>query len=135
VSRKKETILSILVLVFFIIPLTHSFLFKYENVLIDSWLCPSFHYKITVLWYIKMLTESMQWIASLAVAAYIAKIVSETLFYVFSGCMVYKIVDLMSFIWNFKETAEVYWAMILLLSFSVYVLAFKKNKKNKLHAV
>jgi len=76
----------------------------------------------------------MQWIAVLAVSAYIVKGVSEKLFYVLSGCLFYKIIDLLSFVWNFKETAEVYWAMILLISFSVYILAFK-NKKSKLHAV
>lgn len=129
--------LSVILFVSHLVTEFHSFVFteKLLNTKLDLFLSPSFHYELSVIWYIKMLTEILQRIGILYVLGMVSKVISIKFFQVSVVWMVYNIADFLSFIWNYKETAEMYWALLFASTISIYFLIFTKDKNNILKAV
>lgn len=115
----------------------HSFIFS-ENLLntnVDLFLCPSFKMELSVIWYIKMLSEIMQKIGILYVLGVVSGKVSKKVFNVSVVWMLYNVADFLSFIWNYKETSEMYWVLLASSLITVYFLIFTKDKQTNLKAV
>ena len=91
--------------------------------------------ELSVIWYIKMLSEIIQKIGILYVLGVVGNKVSKKFFSVSVVWMCYNIADFLSFIWNYKETSEMYWALLVASLLSVYFIIFTKDKQTNLKAV
>lgn len=91
--------------------------------------------ELSVIWYIKMLSEIIQKIGILYVLGVVGNKVSKKFFSVSVVWMCYNIADFLSFIWNYKETSEMYWALLVASLVSVYFIIFTKDKHKNLKAV
>jgi len=136
--KRNEIIwLSIVLFISHFVTEFHSFVFseKLLNTNIDLFLCPSFKMELSVIWYIKMLSEIIQKIGILYVLGVVGNKVSKKFFNVSVVWMCYNIADFLSFIWNYKETSEMYWALLVASLVSVYFIIFTKDKQTNLKAV
>ena len=139
ISMKRNEIiwLSIVLFISHFVTEFHSFIFseKLLNTNVDLFLCPSFRMELSVIWYIKMLSEIIQKIGILYVLGVVGNKVSKKFFNVSAVWMCYNISDFLSFIWNYKETSEMYLALLVASLVSVYFIIFTKDKQTILKAV
>jgi hypothetical protein len=136
--KKNEIIfLSVMLFVSHLVTEFHSFIFseKLLNTNLDLFLCPSFNMELSVIWYIKMLSEIIQKIGILYVLGVVGNKVSKKFFNVALVWMIYNVIDFLSFIWNYKETSEMYWVLLSASLVSIYLIIFTKDKQTNLKAV
>ena len=136
--KKDEIIfLSVILFVSHLVTEFHSFVFsdKLLNTNIDLFLCPSFKMELSVVWYIKMLSEIIQKIGILYVLGVVSSKVSKKFFNISVVWMCYNIADFLSFIWDYKETSEMYWFLLSASLISIYLVIFTKDKQTNLKAV
>lgn len=115
---------------------THSFILnKYPkaiNETVDIFLSPHYKQQVNVFWMIKMTFESLNLISIFF--ALMILFSDNKLFYIFGLFFIYYVLDFFLLMWNFKETAEIYWVMgALCLIFTILLLIF--NPKYKMHIV
>ncbi len=82
-----------------------------------------------------MLTEILQKIGILYVLGMVSKKISTKFFHVSVVWMVFNIADFFFFIWNYKETEEMYWVLLFASALSLHLLIFTKDKNTILKAV
>jgi len=136
-KKNEILLLSIVLFVSHLVTEFHSFIFTDElvNTKVDLFLCPTYNMPISVIWYIKMLTETIQKIGILYVLGVVSNRISKKFFNISVVWMFYNIADFLSFIWNYKETSEIYWALLVASLISIYLLTFTKDKQTNLKAV
>lgn len=122
-TKKKEIFIAILLM--FGVGLTelHSFILSLfpntYNMQADYFLSPSLKLNLRLLWYIKMNTDDLLKLFLFTIL--IITTTSKFLLYVYWVYFAYFIVDSFLFLWNFKETAEIYW-VLLFCSFAIIIL-------------
>ncbi len=134
-TRKKEVGYSIALLISAALTELHSFLAaifpsltKNNGVKRDLFWSPKFKMEIDVLWYIKMICDSIFLMTVLFVGAMVTWHTSKKLFFVFSIFLFYNFFDFFSFLWNYKQTTGLYWIFLFCLIASVLMIIFKHNK-------
>ena len=75
---------------------------------IDLFLCPWFHFKIKINWWLKYLSGDLFEIITYYCFAKVAKSYSITLFLIIFVLLVYHIIDTFFFFWDFKTSHWVY---------------------------
>lgn len=133
----KEKWLTLILLFGTISTEAHSFLqhFYPETLEIQYslWLSPFFEkFYLSVIWYIKMLFENLLLVIIFFVAINLRSGYSDKMFYIFCINIMYHIFDFISFIWNYKETYQLYWALLLIMTISELIIIFGKRNKLKI---
>lgn len=96
---------------------------------VDLFWSSSYKYAISIHWYIKMLFDDLFVVVCFYVMAKIAAQYSFKLFAICSVYMVYHIVDVICFLYNYKQTTEIYYALVICSSVSTIVLITPNKMK------
>lgn len=117
----------------------HSFAMSYYpkvlNMQVDFFLYKSFFnievQKMSPIWYLKMLTENLLYLVLFFIVTQLEKGFSIKMFYIFSINFVYHSFDFVSFIWNYKSTYQLHWAVLGLITALQLLIIFVVANKNK----
>lgn len=98
---------------------------KTMNMEVDYFLSPKFKMNLRLLWYLKMNTEDLLRLNMFVILILLAP--SRFLLYIFCIYFGYFLIDSFLFIWNFKESAEIY-RWLLIASVLTILIIFGKLK-------
>lgn len=73
--------------------------------------------------------DDLNSIIVLFIMAMLVKPHSYTFFYIICTIFIYRVVDALLLIWDFKQTKEIYWALLLASTISIIVLIKKHGLK------
>lgn len=119
----------IVISLIFFVSLTelHSFVYKLfpetYDIEVDYFLSPNFKLNLRLLWYLKMNTEDLLRLNLFVILILLAP--SRRVLWVFSIYFVYFVIDFFLFLWNFKETAEIYWFLLAATVLSILIIFVK----------
>jgi hypothetical protein len=110
---------------------------KINTINLDLFWKKNFHFDLSLHWWIKDLCDSMLLIIVFFVMAKIAYQYSYTLFLISVIYMIYHVIDLCLFMYNYKQTKEIYWVLLAATIASTGLLIFHKRKKddNKIKSI
>lgn len=116
---------------------THAFILDHfpesYNIKVDAFFSPTYKNTVNVLWLIKMIFESLHIIAIFLILMQLAT--SMRMFLIFTVYFLYNVLDFFLFMWNFKETTEIYYGLVICSSIAVLFLIFSNKYKYKMHSV
>jgi hypothetical protein len=102
---------------------------RWTNQQFDLFMKPGFHLSISFAWYMKMLMDDINSVLVFYVLAVVSDLFSRTLFYVVGVLLLYHVVDAFLLIWDFKQTKEIYWVMLVVSVSAILILLRKKGLK------
>lgn len=124
----KEILIAVSLIFFVFLTELHSFVLYFfpetEDLKVDYFLSPNFKLNLRLLWYLKMNTEDLLRLNLLVILMIVAP--SKFLLYIFSIYFVYFVIDFFMFLWNFKETSEIYWFLLAASALSILIIFIKK---------
>lgn len=135
--RRLTIILALGLIVIHLLAEAHSFVWTFfpniNDEQLNLFLKPHFDLKISVHWYIKMLMDGFYDVCLIAIICALAKQLSYPLFLVSFFYLIYRITDLFLFMWNYKQTSEIYIALAAVSTAAAIIVLMTKYKK--LHIV
>jgi hypothetical protein len=87
--------------------------------------------KMSPIWYLKMLTENLLCLVIFFVVTQLSKGFSAKMFYIFGINVGYHSFDFISFVWNYKSTYQLYWAMLAFITVLQLLIIFIGAHKGK----
>lgn len=132
---KKEKWLSLLLLTATLLTETHSFILLIKPSVQDTELSLflNYHFEISVLWYIKMLSDNLLMLVIFFIFTQLEKGFSLRFLYISMINFAYHVFDFGSFVWNFKKDHQFYWFMLAIITVSELIIIFGKAKAKVIH--
>ena len=93
---------------------------------VDLFLSPSFQFKLSIQWYLKMMFDDVLVVVLCFLLANAWKNYSRALYWIATIYAYYHIIDLYLFYWNYKRTVAVYWFMGLAAAIAIIILCIRK---------
>lgn len=128
---KKEVAIAVLLGIGVILTELHSFVLSIfpqtYDLKIDYFFSPTFKLNLRLLWYIKMNTDDLLKLILFTILILTTK--SKFLLHIYCIYFVYFVIDSFLFLWNFKETYEIYWILLICSIVSVLFIIFGKPKR------
>lgn len=110
----------------------HSFMQHFYPKTLDItyslWMQPSFEFQLSVVWYIKMLSENLLMLISFFLLTQFKNGISKRMYYIVAINAAYHVFDFISFIWNYKETYLSYWILLIVITIWQLFIIFGKQK-------
>lgn len=101
---------------------------KTLDITYSLWLQPSFIFQLSVVWYIKMLSENLLMLISFFLLTQFRNGFSKRMFYIAVINVCYHTFDFISFLWNYKETYLAYWILLLVITIWQLFIIFGKRQ-------
>ncbi len=126
-------VVGILFIVGHIMTETHGFLYhfypKSETIYLDLFWSSSFKLKLNVLWYFKTFFDDGLLVLILYSVARMVYERSIKLYMIAIIYMLYHIVDIFCFMYNYKQTWEIYWALLYASTAATLILIIPHREK------
>lgn len=111
----------------------HGFIYdvfpKINEMNVDLFWSKDFKLKLNLHWYIKMLSDDLFVVICFYVMAKIAAQYSFKLFLICGIYMMYHVIDAFCFMYNYKQTTEIYYALVLCSSAATLILITPSKMK------
>lgn len=132
----KITKIAILLIVGHVLTETHSVVRvvypESLNVNVNWFWEKKFNFPISVLWWLKMVSEDVLWCITFFVMAKVSKNISRKFFLIACVYFVYHAIDLFMFLYDYKQTYLVYWLSLAATSAAVIFLIWPIKEKAKI---